>query len=50
MENKNEKENTCPTCEKREQEHQEAEEFNFAILIALMPLLTLTLFSNIGLL
>jgi len=50
MENENEKENTCPVCEKREREYQEAEEFNFAILIALVPLLTLTLFSNIGLL
>ena len=40
----------CPECEKRAEEHREAEEFGLAVLIALMPVLTLTLFGNIGLL
>jgi hypothetical protein len=39
----------CPDCEKREREHAEAEELNFAVLIALMPVLVITLFSTIGL-
>lgn len=39
----------CPECERRETEHQEAEELNFAVLIALMPLMVITLFSNMGL-
>jgi hypothetical protein len=40
----------CPECEKREMEHTESEEMNFAILVALVPILTITLFSNVGLL
>ncbi len=40
----------CPECQKREAEHQAAEEFGLAVLIALMPIMTLTLFGNIGLL
>ena len=40
----------CPECERRLQEHNESQEFAFAVLIALMPVLTLTLFGNIGLL
>jgi hypothetical protein len=39
----------CPDCEKRKQEHAEAEELNLAVLIALMPVIVITLFSNIGL-
>jgi len=39
----------CPECERREEEHQESEELNFAVLIALMPLMVITLFSNMGL-
>lgn len=38
----------CPECERREAEHQEAEELNFAVLIALMPIMVITLFSNMG--
>jgi hypothetical protein len=40
----------CPECEKREMEHRESEELNFAVLVALLPILTITLFGNIGLL
>lgn len=39
---------TCEHCAKRMQEDQENEEMNFAVLIALVPLLTMTLFSNMG--
>jgi hypothetical protein len=39
----------CPVCEEREREHQESEELGFAVLIALMPLMAITLFSNMGL-
>ena len=40
----------CPECERREQEEKESEEMGMALLIALIPLMTITLFSNIGLL
>jgi len=40
----------CPECEKRAEEHAESETFGLAVLIALMPIMTLTLFGNIGLL
>jgi len=40
----------CPECEKRAREHQESEDLNFAVLIALVPVMVLTLFGNIGLL
>lgn len=40
----------CPECERREAEHKESEEMNFAILVALVPVLAITLFSNVGLL
>lgn len=39
----------CPHCKAREEEHQASEELNLAILIALVPALTLTLLSNMGL-
>ncbi len=38
----------CPECVKREAEHQENETMNFAILLALMPALTVTFLSNAG--
>lgn len=40
----------CPACEARNKEHEESEELNMAILVALVPVLTITLFSSIGLL
>jgi len=40
----------CPECEKREIEEQKSEEIGLAFLIALMPIITMTLFSNMGLL
>lgn len=39
---------SCPVCEKRAHEHKEAEITNFAILLALMPALTITFLSNAG--
>jgi hypothetical protein len=48
-ENKAEEKCACPECAKREREHRESEELNFAVLIALVPVLTLTLFNSIGL-
>lgn len=40
---------TCPHCIKRDEADQASEELNLAILIALVPALTITLFSNMGL-
>ena len=39
----------CPHCEKRKKEEAQSEEFNFAVLIAIVPLLVFTLFGQIGL-
>lgn len=39
----------CPECERREMEKTESDELNLAILIALVPAMTITLFSNLGL-
>lgn len=40
----------CPHCERREKEEAEQEEINFAVLLTLVPLLAMTLFSQVGLL
>lgn len=39
----------CVHCQKRAQAEKEAEELSFAILIALVPAMTITLFSSMGL-
>jgi hypothetical protein len=39
----------CPHCAKREEENLQAEEFNFAVLVSLVPLLVFTLFGQMGL-
>ena len=39
----------CPHCAKRHKEEAQAEEFNFAVLIALVPLMVFTLFGQVGL-
>ena len=39
----------CPECAKRDEEVKAADEIGMAILVALMPLLSITLFSNMGL-
>lgn len=39
----------CPECGKRAEELRQSEEIGLAFLIALMPLMTITLFSNMGL-
>jgi uncharacterized paraquat-inducible protein A len=43
------KKHQCPECEKKAQEHARSEEMGLAILIMLMPAMTLTLLSNAGL-
>ena len=45
-----EKQCSCENCEKRDQEDAENDEHSFAVLLALVPLLVMTLFGNIGLL
>lgn len=40
----------CPQCEAREVQELESEEMNFAVLVALVPVLTITLFNTVGLL
>jgi hypothetical protein len=39
----------CPECQKRKEAHEQAEEAGLQILVALMPLLTITFFGNLGL-
>ena len=39
----------CEECKKREEAANEAEKTGMEILVALMPLLTLTFFTNFGL-
>jgi hypothetical protein len=39
----------CPECIKRAEAEKQAEEIGLSFLIALMPLMTITLFSNLGL-
>lgn len=41
---------TCAECERRAQEEKETEDMNFAVLLALVPALVVTLLSNVGLL
>jgi len=38
----------CARCEERDIEDQKADELGLAFLIALMPLMTLTIFSHMG--
>jgi hypothetical protein len=38
----------CPECRKRQEEQVETESMNLAILLALMPALTITFLSNAG--
>lgn len=39
----------CPDCKAREEDDKQAEEIGMAFLVALMPLMSITLFSNMGL-
>lgn len=39
----------CQECKKRMAQEKQSEEIGLALLIALMPLMTITLFSNMGL-
>ena len=40
----------CPHCQRKAEEEASNDEMGLAILLMLMPAMTLTLFSNIGLL
>ncbi|MBP9728460.1 MAG: hypothetical protein KBD27_03745 [Candidatus Moranbacteria bacterium] len=40
----------CPTCAKAAKESTENEEVSFAFLLALVPVLTITFFGQVGLL
>lgn len=40
----------CIHCERREQKDREQEETNMAVLLAMVPLLTLAFFGQVGLL
>jgi len=44
-----EKKCECVECAQRKEEHKQNEEMNLAVLIALVPMLTLTVFGNMGL-
>ncbi len=39
----------CPHCVKRAKEDARREEINFAILVAIMPLMVVTIMGNMGL-
>lgn len=39
----------CPKCAARKKMEQEAEHMNMAVLVALVPMMVITLFSQIGL-
>ncbi|EKD46766.1 MAG: hypothetical protein ACD_67C00071G0002 [uncultured bacterium] len=39
----------CVHCEKKAKHEAQSEEFNFAVLVALVPLMVFTLFGQIGL-
>jgi hypothetical protein len=39
----------CPQCEKRKKEELQTEEFNLAVLVALVPLMVFTFFGQMGL-
>lgn len=39
----------CPHCMKREVEDAQNEEMSFAVLLAIVPLLVMTVFGNMGL-
>ena len=42
--------NKCVHCKRREKEDREQEEASFAVLLSLVPLLTLAFFGQVGLL
>jgi hypothetical protein len=44
------KECDCPKCVAREEEAREHDEMGMAVLVALVPMLVMTLFSQIGIL
>jgi hypothetical protein len=41
---------SCPKCAEREQLEKEQEEMHFAILVAMVPLMVMTVFTQMGLL
>jgi hypothetical protein len=42
-------EEKCPHCEEQKMKEAESEEMNFAVLVALVPMLVMTLFGQVGL-
>lgn len=40
----------CPHCRKREEDEKANEEMTLAVLVALIPMLVLTLFGQVGIL
>ncbi|EKE15925.1 MAG: hypothetical protein ACD_11C00075G0006 [uncultured bacterium] len=42
-------ENKCVHCEAKRQEEEASEEFSFAVLLSLIPMLVFTLFGQMGL-
>ena len=38
----------CPQCQKRMEEEQKTDDQSMAILIAMVPILTIALFGNMG--
>jgi hypothetical protein len=40
---------TCPHCAVKQEEERQAEEFNLAVLLSLVPLMAFTLFGQMGL-
>ncbi|HOW60856.1 MAG TPA: hypothetical protein P5548_03725 [Candidatus Moranbacteria bacterium] len=49
MEKKSKSPCPCPVCARRKKEEQSSEEFNLAVLIAMVPLLVFTFFGQLGL-
>lgn len=39
----------CPHCEEQKKQETAQEEFNLAVLLAIMPLVVMTFFSQVGL-
>jgi len=42
-------EEKCPHCEEQKKKETETEEMNFTVLVALVPMLVMTLFGQVGL-
>lgn len=45
-----EQKHTCPQCETKRKEEEASDEFSFAVLLSLIPMLVFTFFGQAGLL